>query len=409
MKKTKILVLTVLVVAFFFGGKLLSGNAVKVTEGEKPKVFTSADKEIESMEQTGEDAGKEDSYKEIFEKLADCYAFNQLDEARRHWYADIYTVLSGHLEEGDLLQSQIGTLNPEDIDAIFQCVMNDHPELFYVEGYQQLQHTRNEETVRIVFRGMYSMDAQEARIRAEQIELYVDKCLQGISSDASDYEKVKYVYDYIIENTQYLLEAPQNQNICSVFIGQKSVCQGYAKAMQFLLERLEVPCTVVLGTVEDGVGHAWNLVQVDGEYYYVDPTWGDASYRTGEGMEPADGPSVNYDYLCVTTEQICRTHVIDNVVPMPLCTATAANYYVVEGGYFPAYDEEQVAAYLEKIQSSGQDTVTVKCADKATYDEFYKELITNQSIFRFWDVEDGILAYTDNKEQLSITFWLLEE
>lgn len=347
-------------------------------------------------------------YEQVFSELQGCYAFDRLDEAERYWYADIYRVLSGHLQEGELLQSQIGILGTEDVDRLFRCVMNDHPELFYVSGYSQVEYTRNKELYRLVFEGSYTMDAEETQIRREQIALYVDECLAGISIEASDYEKVKYVYEYIIENTDYRLDAPQNQNICSVFIGKESVCQGYAKAMQYLLEKLDVPCTLVLGYV-DNVGHAWNLVQIDGEYYYVDATWGDASYRATEGGDKGQYPAVNYDYLCVTTEQLCKTHEIAGVVEMPECTAMAANYYVMECAYFTHYDERAVGIFLAAAQGNGDATVTFKCADEAVYNEIFDEFITNQLVFRYLDVEDGVLAYADNKEQLSMTFWLVEE
>ncbi len=64
------------------------------------------------------------------------------------------------------------------------------------------------------------------------------------------------------------------------FLNKKTVCQGYANATQYLLTLLGIPAVVVTGTAE-GDTHAWNLVQLDGAYYFMDTTWGNSSYNNG--------------------------------------------------------------------------------------------------------------------------------
>lgn len=340
------------------------------------------------------------------------YCYELLNGDEQVWYEDMYAVLSGMETEKNLDEAGIETIGELGIDRIFQCVMNDHPELFFVKGYTYTLYTYGSQITRISFSGTYTMDAAEREKRETLIAAAVDKCLSYLDKDASDYTKVKYVYDYLILNTEYSKQAEDNQNICSVFIGRQSVCQGYAKATQYLLEKLGIPATLVIGTVYSGESHAWNLVQLDGEWYYVDTTWGDASYQMTEedgNLDSGSIPSINYDYLCVTTDQLLKTHTIDNIVPLPDCVSMAANYYVQAGAYFTAYEEAAVAEFFEKGYETGRSDITLKCADAEVYNTFLEQLITNQKIFDYMNSPDGVVAYAEDADKLSLTFWLVNE
>ncbi|MDR2044919.1 MAG: hypothetical protein LBQ15_11275 [Clostridium sp.] len=344
---------------------------------------------------------------------ADTFARDSLNETQRLWYDDISETLGtmGEKKELSALGLEAG-LDAAGIDLIFQCVLNDHPEYFYVEGYTFTKFTRGEEVVKIEFSGAYSLGMGEAKAREKRMESAVAALLEGIRPEDTDYDKVRYVYETLIRNTEYRLDAADNQNIYSVFVGGESVCQGYAKATQYLLNRLGMECTMVMGTVNTGEGHAWNLVKVDGSYYYVDTTWGDASYQMEESAEAAASPKppeINYDYLCVTTAQLLRTHILGSVVAMPQCVALEANYYVREGVYFTSYDEEQLGRAFGAFAAQEREDITLKCADILVYLDMLKELITNQKIFDYLDGSGGAVSYAQNEKQLSLTFWMTSE
>ena len=180
--------------------------------------------------------------------------------------------------------------------------------------------------------------------------------------------------------------------------------------MQYLLQKLGVPATLVIGKVHGTESHAWNLVQVDGEYYYLDATWGDASYTSrGEAAAVAVLPNISYDYLCVTTADMSKTHTIESPVTMPQCTAITANYYVMEGAYFSSYDTNALAAFFDKGYDEDRVAVTLRCADEAVYNTFYEELITNQQIFHYLNSVDGKVAFAQDADKFSMTFWLVNE
>ena len=332
------------------------------------------------------------------------YAYSMLSEEEQALYLEIRDALVQYEEDVKLSSS-----DKEVISHAFQCVLNDHPEIFYVDGYTYTEYTLGDILKKITFTGTYRYNQEEVAEKQRQIDSYVNQCLSGMPAGADDYSKVRYIYEYLIHHTEYDAMAEDNQNICSVFIEGKSVCQGYAKATQYLLDKAGIFSTLVLGRVIGGEGHAWNLVQIDGAYYYVDTTWGDASYQAVGGASRYSGekiPTINYDYLCVSTAQMNLTHTLDNVVELPECNSMEDNYYVREGLYFTEWNKEQIERIFKEEYEKGSAYVTLKCANYEVYRQMHDALIMNQEIFRYLDCPDGVVSYSDDERQYSLSFWL---
>lgn len=332
------------------------------------------------------------------------YAYSMLSEEEQALYLEIRDALVQFEED-----VKLSSCDKEVISHAFQCVLNDHPEIFYVDGYTYTEYTLGDILKKITFTGTYRYNQEEVAEKQRQIDSYVNQCLSGMPAGADDYSKVRYIYEYLIHHTEYDAMAEDNQNICSVFIEGKSVCQGYAKATQYLLDKAGIFSTLVLGRVIGGEGHAWNLVQIDGAYYYVDTTWGDASYQAVGGASRYSGekiPTINYDYLCVSTAQMNLTHTLDNVVELPECNSMEDNYYVREGLYFTEWNKEQIERIFKEEYEKGSAYVTLKCANYEVYRQMHDALIMNQEIFRYLDCPDGVVSYSDDERQYSLSFWL---
>lgn len=338
----------------------------------------------------------------IQEQQAGNYYFSQLTDSERRLYAEIYRILEVQAEE-----ILLSTTDTEVLPKIYQAVINDHPEFFYLTGYTYTRFMRQDVVQYITFSGRYLYDTAEVARRQSLIDGAVDlKVNELIGND--DYETVRAVYEYLILSTDYSMDSPDNQNICSVFLDHKSVCNGYAKAAQYLLNYCGIPCIIVNGTASEGA-HAWNIVEIGGAYYHMDATWGDPSYYSADSEEKAGAPDIDYSYLCVTTAEISRNHSIDTMFALPECSALQDNYFVREGLFLSGFEEEQIQQIFDAAKARGESTVCIKASDRQAYQEIYDNLITEQKIFDYFGVYQASgeykIAYSGNEDLYTINFW----
>lgn len=322
-------------------------------------------------------------------KCSNLYYYSLLDSFDRQLYLEMYIILKGY-ETNVCLCS----MDSEKIDTVYSCVLFDHPEIFYSNGYVLTQYTVKDEVVRYSIAPMYTMEKEQAEEAQKLVDEYTEVFLQGIDKFASEYEKIKYTYEFVIINTEYELDSPENQNILSVMLYQKSVCQGYARAIQYLLSKLGVSSTIVSGYVQSGEGHAWNLVKCNNAYYYLDSTWGDSSYSDAENKSQYD---ISYDYLNITTADLEKNHIIDNIAEVPNCVFTQDNYYVKEGLMFNFVDENKIQAAFDKAYAEGKTCLSIKCATQVVYDDMEKYLIEDNHVFDYLADQTKVTYYSNDE------------
>lgn len=295
------------------------------------------------------------------------YFYEQLSSERKQIYDEIYKGLKNH--DSKIV---IGETDTHIVDNVYQRVLMDHPEIFWNDGSYQSTTYRGLGSRMEISPG-YLMTKSESETYQDEIEQVADEWLSGISDQASDYEKILYVYEKIIREVDYDTNAEHNQNIYSVFAKRRSVCAGYAKATQYLLQKLGVFCTYVTGTAKTTGGrHAWNLVWCDGSYYYVDTTWGDPVF-VGESGKNSD--QIIYDFMCCSTEELTKTHTIDARWEMPECNSMEDNYYVRNGDYYTSYNQNEIWNKMKQDIDEEQPETVIKFADPDLYARYHLEIV----------------------------------
>ena len=149
--------------------------------------------------------------------------------------------------------------------------------------------------------GLEYCTAQDVAAMQVKLDQLVD---QANTLCQTDLEKVFYVHEWLVQNIAYDREhlsddVKDDHNLRGALLEGTAVCDGYAKTYALTLRKLGI--TGVLVTSKD-IGHAWNMVELDGNWYQVDCTWDD----------PVDGSDqlgyCMHKHLLCTTEEMNTNH-----------------------------------------------------------------------------------------------------
>lgn len=342
-------------------GEKLFKNLPQIFSGEPKEV-----QELRSQEVTGTDeqSGSQEYY------------FGLLTEEEQRGYREMLAGIRNREKEFYLTIYEDETVN-----RVYHAVLMDHPELFWVHNRKQVYKTTFSEGNYCTFSPGYSYTEEEM----EEIRQAALKACEEVSAllpdGADDYEKAKTVYTYLIDTADYQ-ESEDDQSMAGIFWKKRAVCAGYAGAAQYLLEYLGVPCIYVEGSTAGSTeGHAWNMVLLDGEYYYFDATNGDQpEFLEGDAVQLAEHKTILYDYLCPFPKEYEMTYTPSKEFTLPECTATAKNFYVLNQGCFDTYDYQEILAYCQMRLNNGAAVVRFKFSTQEAFDEAKAEWIDGDAI-----------------------------
>lgn len=275
----------------------------------------------------------------------------------------------------------------EDMAKVSRAVQSDHPELFWYNNFEMYEQTGQVNL-------LYGASVEECEVLQRRLDEVMPKYLEGIDDSMSAYDVAIRLHVKLINAVDYDTLALQAEevdgypksdeidsirSICGVFLDGRAVCAGYARAMQYLLHKCGVECAYASGLVrkengQSGGGHGWNILKVDGEYYYLDTTWDDSS----DTVQTVKNRDFGFDYFCITTDELTRTRDLSRCpTDMPPCTAIRANYYYHNGAVMDTYDPELLKTLAQKAAQDQQEFFSFKCTSRKLYEEALTKVCTD--------------------------------
>lgn len=252
-------------------------------------------------------------------------------------------------------------MQTEQVENTVKAIMLDRPELFYVDfRTTNTVHTAGMVTYEI--RYMYPVD--QIRTYIDRIETCISALLVGSDrvTRAPDLDKLRWIHNMIVKNVVYDDAAAaqgfgvyEAHTIVGVFEKRTAVCEGIAKAVSLLGDRLGMELPVVCGDGTNGeidqIGpHAWNLVQIDGKFAHLDVTW--------DMCMSVASRCTRYDYFCLPDTHMRRDHRYDGLPRC--CEDSGLSYFEKAGSYL--HNTKELGDFLDRKLSGKRKSLYFKVA-----------------------------------------------
>ena len=262
----------------------------------------------------------------------DKYFYNQLDEKSRIIYrafesnkeqmkTGTYQIELGTSFSDVLSQSNGQEKLGEYYQSAIEAYTYDNAEVFYLSPRKMYLNIETTTKAGDSTYNVYINSGSEANYLTEefnskqaidqaisQIEQVKNQILQNKTGNT--FEDIKMIHDYLVDTINYD-SSVSKQNIYNIYgalVNRECVCEGYARAFKYLLDELDIPCVMIIGTATNSQGetenHAWNYVQLNGAWYAVDTTWDDPVV-VGGGTASEES---KYKYFLVGREVMDQDH-----------------------------------------------------------------------------------------------------
>lgn len=257
-------------------------------------------------------------------------------------------------------------LTQSEIRFVIAAVKMDNPLVFWLTENFGFSNTGGFTALQL-----YSYESPD-NIKSMQKKQFkkINKFIMSLKEGLDEFSLELKAHDMIIDSCEYSAEVESSKDDYlaftpyGAFVNGSAVCEGYAKAFQYLLSRVGIKSYTVMGRGSKEL-HMWDCVNIDNSWYYVDPSWDDGKKYS------------QYDYFNITTEQLKYDHTISNLyseytsdeicgtngydavnfnLKLSQCDDNDANYYVKKSAHFTdlySYYDDDIINSLYECANNG--------------------------------------------------------
>lgn len=252
--------------------------------------------------------------------LGKWYYFH-ISDKRKQLYRRLYNCAKNNIEECDVSDLKVTS---QDLYVAYWALDYENPQFLELgSGYEYTMLNPNVTNKLKTVKINYGRSSDE--VGQADFEARAETILAEARTQESDYEKLKYIHDWLVENTVYSATgAAYESEADGPIVYGRALCEGYSKAFMYLAQSLGFPCICSVGTAHLE-NHMWNMVKLGGRWYNVDVTWDDPTRTDGIQEES------RHDYFLISDAQLRYDHRVNHPIMLPNASK----------GYFPyGYDPD---------------------------------------------------------------------
>ena len=267
------------------------------------------------------------------------------------------------------------SLSEAEVRTTSKALTDDHPEIFWLTG--TIGYYSDESMTAIQTYSNFS--PEEVGTRVSAMRSAANAFYTSVPDGLSAFEREVMVHDFLIDHVEYDKNVdtinldnnnPDTYTAYGALVNKVSVCEGYVRAFQMLLNGLGVECVGVIGESQNQM-HIWNAVKLDGSWYYVDPTWDDQEQTYARHL-----------YCNVNEEYLLEDHTIS-----PL---------------FTSLDADEINGITGEYSASVMNIYIPECTDDSM--GYYKQKTPHLRDYDAADVKSGMLTAAQRQEEYFVFY-----
>lgn len=158
-------------------------------------------------------------------------------------------------------------ITPEEAVKRYYILINSNADFWYID--ENLQCITNGGKVKkVITKKKY--DNKTIENGNKIIKETSTKIAELAKKEKTDFDKIKFVYDYMIEKYGYDYGLV-NTNIYELYSKKFATCTAFSVAFKDIMNMLDIESGIVYSYP---IRHEWNVVKLNGEWYNIDPSGG---------------------------------------------------------------------------------------------------------------------------------------